>query len=71
MKSVKISVNHSSLRARAKQHDCKQLVYYELFDDMFNAIIREKQIKAGSRKKKLILIESMNSTWLDLYETIL
>jgi len=59
------------LRARAKQHDCKQLVYYELFDDMFNAIIREKQIKAGSRKKKLILIESMNSTWLDLYETIL
>ena len=54
-----------------KKHSCKQLVYYELFDDMLNAITREKQIKAGTRKKKLMLIESMNSQWLDLYDTIL
>ncbi len=54
-----------------KQHDCKQLVYYELFDDMLSAIAREKQIKAGSRKKKLMLIESINSKWLDLYDSIL
>ena len=54
-----------------KQQDCKQLVYYELFDDMSTAIAREKQIKAGSRKKKLMLIESMNSKWLDWYDTLL
>jgi putative endonuclease len=38
---------------------------------MLNAIEREKQIKAGSRKKKLALIETMNPKWLDLYETLL
>ena len=54
-----------------KQYDCKQLVYYEQFDAILNAIAREKQIKAGSRKKKLALIESINPTWLDLYETLL
>ncbi len=54
-----------------KQHDCKQLVYYELFDDMLSAIAREKQIKAGSRKNKLVLIERINPKWLDLYDSIL
>ena len=39
-----------------KQYGCTQLVYYELYEDMFSAIAREKQIKAGSRKKKLALI---------------
>jgi predicted GIY-YIG superfamily endonuclease len=37
---------------------------------MGNAIVREKQIKAGSRKKKLALIEDMNPEWNDLYEEI-
>ena len=37
---------------------------------MIAAIAREKQIKAGSRKKKLALIESMNPGWLDLFETL-
>jgi len=46
-------------------------VYYELFGTMEAAITREKQIKAGSRAKKLRLIESINSEWHDLYETIL
>ena len=62
---------HANISGFTKQHDCKQLVYYELFDDMSTAIAREKQIKAGSRKKKLMLIESINSKWLDLYDTIL
>jgi predicted GIY-YIG superfamily endonuclease len=44
------------------------LVYYELADDMGAAIAREKQIKGGSRMKKLALIESMNPGWRDLYE---
>ncbi|MEO8400537.1 MAG: GIY-YIG nuclease family protein [Gammaproteobacteria bacterium] len=54
-----------------KQHNCHQLVYYEIFETMLNAIEKEKQIKSGSRKKKLMLIESMNPYWLDLYERIL
>lgn len=53
------------------KYDCNQLVYYELFDGMENAINREKQIKAGSRRKKLVLIEQKNPEWQDLYEEIL
>lgn len=53
------------------KYDCKTLVYFEIFEDMENAIIREKQIKGGSRKKKIALIESKNPEWKDLYEDIL
>ena len=49
------------------RYHCHYLVYYELFDDIVSAIEREKQIKAGSRKNKIQLIEKMNPTWLDLY----
>jgi putative endonuclease len=38
---------------------------------MESAILREKQIKAGSRKKKLALIESLNPTWRDLFEDLM
>jgi putative endonuclease len=37
---------------------------------MIDAIAREKQIKAGSRAKKLTLIEASNPQWLDLFETL-
>jgi len=53
------------------KYECMYLVYYEQFSDMISAINREKKIKAGSRKKKLLLIEAMNPNWLDLYESIL
>lgn len=53
-----------------KNYDCKLLVYYEVCGTMENAITREKQIKSGSRKNKLVLIEGMNSGWKDLYEEI-
>jgi putative endonuclease len=46
------------------------LVYFELFEGMYEAISREKQIKAGSRKSKIKLIESINSNWKDLYPDI-
>jgi putative endonuclease len=42
-------------------------VYYEVFDDPTNAIAREKQIKGGSRQKKLDLIKALNPHWSDLY----
>lgn len=47
------------------------LVFYELHDTMKSAIIREKQIKGGSRKRKLELIEERNQEWIDLYEEII
>ena len=50
-----------------KYNLCK-LIYYEIYDDPLNAITREKQIKAGSREKKIELIEAMNPKWIDLYE---
>ena len=43
---------------------------YERYDRIIDAIAREKQIKAGSRRAKLALIEGMNPDWLDLYETL-
>lgn len=54
-----------------KRYGCKQLVYYEIYEDIMSAIEREKQIKGGSRKKKIVLIESMNPAWLDLYHSLL
>jgi putative endonuclease len=44
-----------------------KLVYFELHRDALSAIEREKQIKAGSRSKKIALIESRNPEWRDLY----
>lgn len=53
-----------------RRYGYKLLVYYEFFEDMPAAITREKQIKAGSRKRKLALIESLNPTWRDLYSDL-
>ncbi len=43
-----------------KKYNITKLVYYEVFEDIENAILREKQIKGGSRQKKIELINSMN-----------
>ncbi len=53
------------------KYDCKMLVFYEMHADMLSAISREKQLKAGTRKKKIALIVAMNPEWEDLYETII
>ena len=50
-----------------RRYGCKTLVYYEVYEDMASAIAREKQIKGGSRRKKLALIEGVNPQWRDLY----
>lgn len=54
-----------------KKYNVNKLVYYEIFTDINNAIAREKQIKAGSRQKKIDLVNSMNPQWCDLYEGLL
>lgn len=50
-----------------KKYSIDKLGYYEVFDDIVSAIEREKQLKAGNRKKKLQLIEKVNPEWKDLY----
>jgi len=55
------------LEGFTKQYNVNKLVYYEIFDNPDSAIKREKQIKAGSRKRKLDLINSFNKEWKDLY----
>jgi putative endonuclease len=52
------------------KYNLTKLVYFELFEDMYEAISREKQIKAGSRQAKIRLIESINRDWKDLYPDI-
>jgi len=53
-----------------KKYNTDRLLYYEIFDDIYNAIAREKQIKAGSRQKKINLINSKNPAWKDLYDDL-
>jgi len=72
----------SDLQKRVYEHKCKlvqgftkqynidKLVYYEYFESIEEAILREKQIKAGSRKKKLELIKSINPEFEDLYSKL-
>ena len=73
----------SELKHRIRSHKTKKyknsfsarynldtLVYFEKFDSIITAKEREKQIKAGSRAKKILLIESINPEWKDLFETL-
>ena len=54
-----------------KRYGCKLLVWYELHSTMEHAIMREKQIKGGSRAKKLALIEAANPQWRDLRVSVM
>jgi len=53
------------------KYNINKLVYYERFESIESAIAREKQIKAGSRKRKDDLINMFNPDWKDLYNNIL
>lgn len=53
-----------------KKYGCKMLVWFELHATMESAILREKQIKGGSRARKLALIELENREWRDLFSEI-
>ena len=57
-------------RGFTKKYNITKLVYYEVFEDVENAILREKQIKGGSRQKKTELVDSMNKEWRDLNEEL-
>jgi len=63
----KANENPKSFTAK---YNLTKLVYYDPYHNISEAVTREKQIKAGSRKKKLSLIESFNPLWEDLYFTL-
>ncbi len=56
------------VKSFTSKYNVDKLVYCEVFDDIYNAISREKQIKGGSRQKKIDLIHSINGSWKDLYD---
>ena len=62
---------HKLAESFTKTYNVDKLGYYEIFDDIYTAISREKQIKAGNRKNKIRLIESINPYWEDLYDSII
>ena len=53
-----------------KRYRVTKLVHFEVFRDSYNAISREKQLKAGSRQRKIELIEGLNPAWRDLAEDL-
>lgn len=52
------------------KYNCVSLVYYQYYDTIEIAIAEEKRIKGGSRKKKILLIESINRNWEDLTDSL-
>jgi len=62
---------NKSVSSFSSKYNLNKLVYYEIFEDINLAIAREKQIKGGSRKKKINLINQFNPKWDDLYQLLL
>lgn len=59
-----------SLKGFTQKYNLNKLVYYEVFEDIEYALLREKQIKGGSRQDKVDLINSANGEWKDLSEEL-
>ena len=62
---------NSFVSSFTSKYKVNKLVYFEEYQTPYDAIAREKQIKSGSRKKKIELIESLNPNWEDLYKEII
>jgi putative endonuclease len=56
------------IKGFTSRYKITKLVYYEIYGTAYDAISREKKIKAGSRQKKLDLINNVNPEWKDLYQ---
>jgi putative endonuclease len=54
----------------SSKYNLSKLVYFESFHNIEDAIVREKQIKSGSRAKKIALVEKLNPQWIDLGEEV-
>ena len=54
-----------------KKYQVHHLVYFEIFDDSYNAIVREKRLKKWNREWKIRLIKERNPNWEDLYNSLI
>ena len=61
---------NKSVSSFSSKYNLEKLVYFEIFEDIKQAIEREKQIKAGNRQNKIDLITKFNPGWKDLYNTL-
>lgn len=62
---------HKLVKGFTSKYNLTKLVYYKIFETPYDAITREKQIKGGSRRKKEDLVNKLNSSWKDLYESLI
>jgi putative endonuclease len=67
---VAFSTGQKRLSGFTSRYNVSKLVFYEPVTDAASAIAREKQIKAGSRLKKVNLIDGFNPDWRDLYDDL-
>ena len=67
----RIAQHKAALSGFTARYGIKTLVWFEIHATMEAAILREKQIKGGSRAAKIKLIEAANPDWLDLYPSLL
>ena len=69
---ARVSEHRDKLYSKSftSRYNINKLIYFEVFDTIEEAIAREKQIKAGSRKKKEKLINAMNPEWRDLFDDV-
>ncbi len=58
------------IKGFTKKYNCIKLVYYEVTNDVYSALEREKQLKKWNRKKKEYLINLENPDWSDLYDDL-
>ena len=69
-KRVKEHKEHHYPLSFTSKYNCTKLVYFENYPTILEAISEEKRIKAGNRKNKIRLIESINPEWQDLFDSI-
>ena len=68
---VRIQLHKAGLGSEfTKRYKVAKLAYYEIHSSAYDAISREKQLKSGSRQKKVALINDMNGTWHDLFNEL-
>ncbi|MCK5177923.1 MAG: GIY-YIG nuclease family protein [Candidatus Omnitrophica bacterium] len=61
---------HGLTEGFTRKYNVHKLVYYEVSEEIESAILREKQIKGGSRQKKNELVEKFNPKWEDLWNQL-
>ncbi|MHA1549841.1 MAG: GIY-YIG nuclease family protein [Alphaproteobacteria bacterium] len=61
---------NSFVKGFSQKYKLKKLIFYEIFEDVYFAIQREKQLKGWTRKKKIALFKEINPLWKDMSNTL-